>query len=234
MPDSRNSSSNDTNAGAPKQGAPASSRSPRHRGSNAPKRLIDTQGPEPNARLEDIRLTVGVIVGSHGVRGELRMTLQTDAPERLLELERVWLGDSDEPAALEGVRFHGDGALIFLAGVETPEDAKALRGTPVRIAGTDARPPEEGEYFFFQLVGLRAVTPEGEILGVVVDIIETGAHDVLVIAPEGSRASRSPASEVLIPHQASYVHDVDPDAGTITVTKPVYSDEVKPEDATES
>ncbi|HEV2127824.1 MAG TPA: ribosome maturation factor RimM [Thermomicrobiales bacterium] len=228
MPDSRRSQSPSGDAGAPSSAALASSRSPRRRrgSSGAPKRLIDMQGPDPDAKVEDIRLTVGMLVGSHGVQGELRMTLQTDAPEHLLEIERVYLGDSDTPTALEGVRFHGDSALIFLEDVETPEEAKALRGTPVRIAGSDARPLEEGEYFYYQLVGLRAVTPEGDTLGVVVDMIETGAHDVLVIAPEGSRASRSPASEVLIPHHESYVHEVDPKAGTIVVTKPVYSDEV--------
>ncbi len=215
------------NAGDPARGSSASSRpSGRRRGNPKPKRLIDTAGPDPSADVADVRLTVGVIVGSHGIQGELRMSLQTDDPDNLLDVEQVYLGNSDEPVALDGIRFHGDGALILLAGVETPEEAKALRGTPVRIAGADARPLEPGEHFFYQLIGLKARTPEGEPLGEVVDIIETGAHDVFVIAPEGSRASRSPVGELLIPHHASYVLDVDPDAGTITVVKPVYSDEV--------
>jgi 16S rRNA processing protein RimM len=223
MPDPNQNRGSKTSAGDPAKGAPASSR--RRRGGSKPKRLIDTAGPNPNASVDDIRLTVGVIVGSHGVQGELRMSLLTDDPDNLLDIEQVYLGDSDEPTTLEGVRFHGEGALIFLGGVETPEAAKALRGTPVKIAGADARPLEPGEYFYYQLVGLKAVTPEGEALGEVVDIIETGAHDVLVIAPAGSRASRSPAGELLIPHHSSYVLDVDPEAGTITVVKPVYTGE---------
>jgi 16S rRNA processing protein RimM len=210
-------------AGDPATGSPAASRS-RRRPPKA-RRLIDTAGPDPAAAIDDVRLTVGVIVGSHGVQGELRMSLQTDDPDNLLDIERIYLGDTDEPVALEGIRFHGEGALIFLAGIETPEQAKALRGTPVRIAGGDARPLEPGEHFYYQLIGLKAVTPDGARLGEVVDIIETGAHDVLVIAPEGSRASRSPANEVLIPYHASYVLDVDTEGGTITVIKPVYSDE---------
>jgi 16S rRNA processing protein RimM len=215
------------NAGDPNRGSSASSRpGGQRRGKSKPKRLIDTSGPDPSADVEDIRLTVGVIVGSHGVQGEIRMSLLTDYPDTLLNVERVWLGESDEPVALDGIRFHGEGALIFLDGIETPEEAKALRGTPVRIAGTDARPLEQGEYFYYQLIGLKAVSPDGEPLGEVVDIIETGAHDVFVIAPAGSPASRSPAGELLIPHHASYVLDVDPDAGTITVVKPVYSDEI--------
>jgi 16S rRNA processing protein RimM len=226
MPD-QNRDQRARTAGDPARGASAASRpGARRRGASKPKRLIDTSGPDPNASVEDVRLTVGVIVGSHGVQGEIKMTLLTDDPDNLLSIEQVYLGDSDDPIALDGIRFHGEGALIFLEGIETPEDAKALRGTPVRIAGADARPLEPGEHFFYQLIGLRAITPEGETLGAVVDIIETGAHDVLVIAPEGSPASRSPAGEQLIPHHAQYVLDVDTDAGTITVVKPVYSDEV--------
>lgn len=214
-------------AGDPGRGASASSRpGGRRRGRPKPKRLIDTTGPEPSANVADIRLTVGVIQGAHGVQGEIKMSLMTDDPDNLLDIEQVYLGDRDEAVALDGIRFHGEGALIFLDGIETPEAAKALRGTPVRIAGSDARPLEEGEHFFYQLIGLKASTTAGEALGEVVDIIETGAHDVLVIAPEGSRASRSPAGELLIPFHDSYVVDVDPDAGTITVVKPVFSDEV--------
>lgn len=225
MPD-QNRTSRPATAGGSAKGTPASSRSAgRRRGAAKPKRLIDTAGPDPGDAVGDVRLTVGVIVGSHGVHGELKMTLLTDYPDSLLEIDQVYLGDSDKATAVEGVRFHGEGALVVLDGVETPEAAKALRGTPVRIDGADARPLEPGEYFYYQLIGLKASTPEGEPLGEVVDIIETGAYDVLVIAPEGSRASRSPAGELLVPHHSSYVQDVDPEAGTITIVKPVYTGE---------
>ncbi len=231
MPDSSPPRERTGNAGGTNTEASAPPRSSRRRRAT-PKRLIDTQGPEPHARLEEVRLTVGVISTSHGVQGEIRMVLQTDAPERLLEIEQVYLDDSETPTALQGIRFHGDGALIFLDGVDTPEQAKALRGTRVRIDGRDARPLEEGEHFLYQLIGLRALTPEGAELGQVVDMIETGAHDVLVIAPESSRTSRSPADEVLIPHHRNYVQKVDPDAGTIIISKPVYSDEAVRDDET--
>lgn len=228
MPESSNSRKPESEAGAPKAGAPASSRfgQRRRRGAPKPRRLIDTKGPVPNAAIDEVRLTVGVIVGTHGVSGEMRMMLLTDTPDHLLELDEVFLGDNETPTVLDGVRFHGKGALILLEGVETPEAARELKGTPVRIAGADARPLEEDEFFLYQLIGLRASTPEGEELGVVVDLIETGAHDVLVIAPETSRASRSPADELLVPHHRSYVHEIDPEAGTIVVSKPVYTDEV--------
>jgi 16S rRNA processing protein RimM len=227
MPDEPTTGKPGTDAGAPKTGAPASSRpARRRRGAPKPRRLIDTRGPEPGDSVEDVRLTVGVILGSHGIQGELRMSLLTDNPEHLLGIEQVYLGDSDEPVRLDAIRFPAEGALIFLHGVDTPEAARALRGTPVRIAGSEAAPLEEGEVFLYQLIGLKAVTLDGAELGVVVDLIETGANDVLVIAPEGSRASRSPANEILIPHHRAYVHEVDPKGGRIVVTRPVFTDEV--------
>lgn len=156
------------------------------------------------------------------------MTILTDTPDHLYDLSSVYIGDDAHPSRIENVRFHGDVALISLAGIDTVEKARELRGKAVRISGADARPLEAGEYFIFQLIGLTASTREGEPLGVVVDLIETGAHDVLVIAPKGTTASRSPANEILVPNQESFVHDIDPVAGTITVSRPVYSHEVKP------
>lgn len=205
----------------------ARQRPPRRR--SKPRRLIDTVGPDPSDPIENVRLTVGRLGGPHGVHGEIRMVLLTDVPEHLLELDHVYLGNADTPTALENLRFHGDVALLSLNGVTTPEEARKLGGLAVRIAGTDARPLEEGEYFLYQLIGLRAITRDGDDIGVVVDLIETGASDVLVIAREGS-GSRSPGKDdILVPNHPVYVHEITPEDGVIVITLPVY-----PEDAASS
>jgi 16S rRNA processing protein RimM len=111
---------------------------------------------------------------------------------------------------------HGDQMLIHLDGVDTPEEGKRLGGLKVRIRATDARPLEPGEYFLFQLIGLEAVTEEGAVLGTVTDLMETGAHDVLVItAPE--------SPELLVPNHPNYVLDVAPERNTIVIRPPVYT-----------
>ena len=227
MPDSSKPDSDKDRAGALDAESPASSH-PRRRSRrriSRSRRLIDTRGPDPGDAIEDVRLTVGRIGGPHGVNGEMRMTLLTDAPDRLLEIEHVYLGNSDTPVSLDSVRFHGDAALFFLEGVETPEDARKLGGLDVKIAGTDAKPLEEGEYFLYQLIGLRAITPEGDDIGVVVDLMETGANDVLVIAPDGGSSDTTKREDILIPNHPVYVHEITPEEGVIVVTKPVYSDE---------
>lgn len=182
----------------------------------AARSLIDTAGPDPDASLDGIRLTIGVIGGTHGVNGELKLKVLTDHPEHLATLAKVYLGDSDTPTALEGVRFQGDQALIHLAGVTTPEQGKLLGGLKVRIDGSDALPLEEGEYFLFQLIGLAAVTGDGEAIGTVTDILETGAHDVLTIRPESG-------PDILVPNHPRYVLDIAPQRNQIVIELPVYA-----------
>jgi 16S rRNA processing protein RimM len=179
--------------------------------------LIETAGPEPATPLADVRLTVGRIGGTHGVRGELKMRNLTDDPEHLKRVERVYLGNADTPIALKGVRFTKDGALITLEGVTTPEAGARLSGLPVKIAGTDARPLEEGEYFLFQLIGLEVLTEDGTPAGTVTDLMETGAHDVLVI---GERPDA--ADDLLVPNHPEFVLEISPEKGTIIIRPPVY------------
>jgi 16S rRNA processing protein RimM len=191
------------------------SRAPRKRPRPASKVLIDTAGPEPDSRISDIRLTIGVIGGTHGVQGELKLKLLTDHPEHLPSLTQVYLGESDVPTKLLGVRFQGDQALIQLDGVTNPEHGKLLGGLKVRIDGADAKPLEEGEYFLFQLVGLRAQTASGESIGTVTDIFETGANDVLVITPESG-------TDLLVPNHPRFVLEISPDQNRIVIDPPVY------------
>lgn len=179
-------------------------------------KLIDTAGPDPGSSLEDVKLAIGVIAGTHGVNGELKLKLLTDHPEHLSTVQTVYLGDSDRPTRLLGVRFHGNQALITLDGVSTPESGKLLGGLKVRIAGADVRPLEEGEYFLFQLIGLQATTGQSAAIGVVTDIIETGAHDVLVITPDAG-------PDILVPNHPQYVREIAPEHGRIVIELPVYS-----------
>ena len=191
------------------------------RGPAKRRRLIETAGPTPATPLEQVRLVVGTIVGVHGVAGEAKLLLATDDPEHLRTIKRVWVGQEERPRRLLGVRFHAGNALIRLPGVTTPEQVEALRGLQVRIAGTDARPNDEGEYFLFQLIGLRAYDEAGALLGTLTDILETGAHDVLVVTPEDG-------PELLLPNHPQYVLEIRPDEGRLTARPPVYVELPKP------
>lgn len=203
--------------GEPKTGSPA--RPPRpsrtQRRTAAGRKLIETRGPDPDAPVETVLLTVGTITGTHGVGGELKVRLSTDEPEHFTTLKQVYIGDEEQPRRLLSVRLDNEQALICLAGITTPEAGQKVRGQRVRIAGGDAKPLGPDEYFLYQLIGLTAYDPGGVRIGVVSDLMETGAHDVLVITPE-----RGP--EILVPHHPAYVTEIVPAEGRLTVRLPVY------------
>jgi len=187
------------------------------RGPAKQRRLIETAGPDPATPLARVRLVVGTIIGAHGVRGEAKLRLATDDPDHLRTIKRVWLGTEERSRRLLGIRMHAGNALIRLSGVTTPEQVEGLRGLEVRIAGGDARPNEEGEFFLFQLIGLRAYDESGALLGTLSDVMETGAHDVFVITPESG-------PDLLVPNHPQYVPEIRPEEGRLTVRPPVYDD----------
>jgi 16S rRNA processing protein RimM len=167
----------------------------------------------------ETRLTVGTIIGSHGVRGEIKVRLATDDPEHLTSIKRVFLGDEPKARRLLGVRFHAGHVLMRLPGVSTPEQVAELRGLPVRIAGSDARPLADGEYFLYQLIGLDVFDEAGQALGTVTDLIETGARDVFVITPLGG------GKELLLPNHEDVVLEIRPDERRMTVRPLAFYDE---------
>jgi 16S rRNA processing protein RimM len=182
----------------------------------APPRLAETAGPDPDVPLERARLTVGTILAPHGVRGEFKVRLQTDDPEHLLTLKRIYLGDEAVPRTVLGTRLHAGNALMRVQGISSPDTVERLRGTPLRIRGTDARPLAENEYFLYQIIGLEAVDEAGTRLGRVTDVMETGANDVLVITPEDGGA------DILLPSHPDVVLAMEPVAGRIVVRRLEY------------
>lgn len=167
--------------------------------------------------MDLVRLTVGRIGGAHGVHGEMRMHILTDEPKHLKTLSTVFLGERDTPIRLESVRFTDKGALIKLEGTDSPEAAGRLSGLSVKISGSDARPLAPGEYFLFQLIGLQVKSENGETIGVVTDLMETGAHDVLVI---GERPD-SP-DDLLVPNHPEFVLEMEPSSGYMVIRPPAY------------
>jgi 16S rRNA processing protein RimM len=204
-------------SGAPKTSAPRRKRPPRP----APrpeqgKPLAETAGPEPATHPNETRLAIGVVVGTHGLRGELKIKLSTDDPERLADVKWVYISDQGTRRRLQSVRFHGGQALLKVQFIGTPEQANALRGEWIRISGKDARPLEENEFFYYQLVGLTAFDEDGNEVGTLNDIIETGTNDVFVI-------KTTTGEEMLVPNHPDFVPSIEPDQGRLIVRPPIYA-----------
>lgn len=154
-------------------------------------------------------LAVGRVLRPHGVRGELLLETLTDFPEHLDEVETVYLGKAAEPHPLSGVRMHRDQLLIRLADCPDREAAEAFRGQLVQIRVEAVAPPPPGRYYQYQLIGLSVITDEGEPLGEVVEVIETGSNDVYVV--------RGAAGEVLLPALRSVIQNIDLESRRVVV-----------------
>jgi 16S rRNA processing protein RimM len=156
-------------------------------------------------------LAIGKIIRAHGLRGEVSIVVLTEFPERFETTEWVYLGDQFEATSyrLESYRWHKNNILLTLGGVSDRTQAEALRGQFVQVPVEEAMPLPEGAYYFHQLVGLEVITTAGQRLGVVIDIMETGANDVYVVENEGQ--------EILLPVIADVVKSIDLSKGHIIV-----------------
>lgn len=163
-------------------------------------------------------LLIGEILRPHGIRGELRMRILTDYPERIPQLEKVYLAESihsKAPAAYEvqHMRMHKDYGLLKLKGIDDRTRADELRELNVMVAMSDAVPLEEGEFYLFELIGLDVRTTDDVTLGKIVDVLETGANDVYVVdSPQHG--------EILIPVTEETVLQTHIDQGFIVVSLP--------------
>ncbi len=163
-------------------------------------------------------LLLGEILRPHGVRGELRVRLFTDYPERIASLKTVYLADSPEaaqpkPYHVTGMRMNGPFGLLKLDEIPDRTQADRLRGLFVLIDMEHAVPLEEGEFYLYQLIGVQVQTEDGETLGTLVDVLETGANDVYVVdSPQ--------YGEILIPVLDEVVVDTDVAMGRLIVHLP--------------
>jgi 16S rRNA processing protein RimM len=163
-------------------------------------------------------LLLGEVLRPHGVRGELRVRLLTAYPERINQLKQVYLGsgvDDDNPTvyAVEHMRMNPPYGLLKLRGIGDRDQADTLRALFVMVDMAHAVPLEEGEFYLYQLIGLTVKLEEGDVLGSITDVLETGANDVYVVD--------SPRyGEVLIPVTDETIVRTDIAAGEVVVALP--------------
>ena len=166
------------------------------------------------ADTESRFLVIGQVTKPHGIRGEIRVMPLTDMPARFKWLEHVYVGKPklrEEPklVTIAGVRFHKTMVLLKIAEYPTRDDVQNLRGMMLYVPAEEAIPLAEDEYFLFELEGLTVKTKEGEILGTLVEVIETKANNVFVV--------RGDQGDVLLPDIPDVILDIDFEAGEMTV-----------------
>ncbi len=160
-------------------------------------------------------MLVGRIGKTHGVRGDVKVTPETDDPERFSELETVFVGPQARSFAVETVRYQhskrGTTVLLKLAGVDTPEAAAALKGLDVYAQPEDLPPLAEDEFFLHDLVGARVVTTDGADIGTVADVLDLPAQPVCVVRRPGR-------PDALIPIVPAFIAELNIPDGVLIIT----------------
>ncbi|MDR3085282.1 MAG: ribosome maturation factor RimM [Christensenellaceae bacterium] len=124
-------------------------------------------------------LMVGQVLKPQGIRGEVKVRPETDAPGRFLEIKKLFLGeDGGEELRVLAAREAGGFAYLFLEGVSSQEEAEKLRGKLLYVRRADAAKLPEGRYFIADLKGLRVEDESGAELGKLTEIYQAGGNDV--------------------------------------------------------
>lgn len=163
-------------------------------------------------------LLLGEILRPHGIQGELRMRVLTDYPERIQELGAVYLGTGPEDRRAERhvvqhMRMHKGYGLLKLKTIPDRNQAEQMRGLFVMVSMKDAVPLEDDEIYLFQLIGMSVQTEDGQALGEIVEVLETGANDVYIVKGQEH-------GELLIPVTDETLIEINSETSTITVKLP--------------
>jgi 16S rRNA processing protein RimM len=173
----------------------------------------------------DDAIEVGYIAGAWGIKGWFKIIPHAPDPQALFSTKRWYLRAPDDrprPAGaaawprllrVSQAKEHGDGVVAAAAEVPDRNAAEALKGAAVYVSRGSFPTADPNEYYWVDLLGLRVVNREGQALGTVADLLDTGAHSVLRVVEEApATAASAPAKaavERLIPFVAHYIDEVD-------------------------
>ena len=147
---------------------------------------------------------VGVITSTHGVRGEVKVYPTTDDPQRFKKLKKVILDTGREhlPLEIESVKFFKQFAILKFKGIDNINDIERYKGKNLYVTRENAVKLKRDEYFIADLIGLEVYDEDDQHLGMLTNVIETGANDVYEVKFEDGR-------EVLFPAIKQCILDVD-------------------------
>ena len=161
--------------------------------------------------MED-RFQVGVITSTHGIKGEVKVFPTTDNVKRFKKNMELILDTGKEESLLtvESVKFFKQFVILKFKGIDNINDIEKYKGKDLLVNREDAVALEENENYVADLIDLKVVTDDGQVLGYLTEVMETGANDVYVVETEDGR-------ELLLPAIRDCILDVDLDEEVMTV-----------------
>jgi 16S rRNA processing protein RimM len=167
------------------------------------------------ASAEDL-IVLGKITSVHGVRGEVKVYSFTDPIDNLLDYRHWTLKREGETRRVELIkgRLQGKVLVAKLKGLDDREEARTFAGFDICVPRDQLPDLDADEFYWYQLVGLKVINQDEQLLGCIDHLLETGANDVMVLKPcQGSLDDR----ERLLPYTEQCVLEVDLEAGEMRV-----------------
>ena len=160
-------------------------------------------------------LQVGILSSTHGVHGEMKVFPTTDDAKRFKKLKSVMLDTHDglKEVQIEGVKFFKQFVILKFKGYDSINDIEKYKGRSIYVTRENAVRLSDDEYFIADLIDMRVMEEDGNELGVLSDVLETGANDVYVI-------SLKAGGELLLPAIKQCILSVDVEDGTMRVRVP--------------
>lgn len=159
-------------------------------------------------------ITIGQIVSTHGVKGEVKVYPLTDDISRFDLVKQVYIEEGNKLKTFDviDVKYHKNMVIIKFKDIDDINSAETLRNKYIKIHRRDSIKLPEDAYLICDLIGLKVMTESGEILGKVTDIFKTGSNDVFVV--------KSDSKEILIPGLKSIFKKIDIENEVIIVELP--------------
>lgn len=177
-------------------------------------------GPSAEEEFPHDAVEVGRIAGAWGIKGWIKVLPHSGDPQALFSSKRWYLKPPDEPGPVPKggwpvllrvtqARHHADGVVAGIDGMTDRDVAEGLRGARVFVSRRSFPTPDAEEFYWVDLIGLSVRNRQGETLGTVTGLLDTGVHSVLCVAPGPAAAPGETRSERLIPFVGAYVDRVD-------------------------
>ncbi len=184
-----------------------------------------------NQLADNHMVVMGRVVAPYGVYGWLKVVPDTEAIDGLFDYDTWWLGRGNDwrEMVVETAKIHNDVILVKLEGIDDRDAAFACKGKQIAVPRDQLPEPEENEYYWSDLIGLRVKNLQGVDFGLITEVFETGANDVLVVKPDAKSSDakleaakvsedvKEKPQERLIPFIATAVLEVDLKAKTVLV-----------------
>jgi len=157
-------------------------------------------------------VVIGIIEKPRGLKGEVKIKPLTDHPDRFKRLSDVYVEnkfEKMESIAISKVSVYGSSVYAFIEGISNREQAQKLAGCYLLIKYEDVLPLPNGQFYYFQLEGLRVETKSGRTLGQIEEVLDLSANDVLVVQGEDK--------ERLIPYIKDVILKVDIEGGVVVI-----------------